>query len=153
MANSSQNPSTNISCRSGFWGDWLPVRRLPQSHWVRSLCCRVHLQAGLSETRVSIILTTITDQVHHNSQCLPCVLLVSFLPSPIEERFMNTPLMFHNLRSGLEAANALVGLASANPTRTPPSPQSLRTSLPTRSNWNNKLPCNSLCLSRKIFSF
>ena len=66
---------------------------------------------------------------------------------------MNTPLMFHKLRSGLEAASALVGLASANPTRTPPSPQSLRTSLPTRSNWNNKFPCNTLCLSRNIFPF
>merc|ERR1712107_715415 len=54
---------------------------------------------------------------------------------------------------GLAAGSALVGLASANPTRTPPSPQSLRTSLPTRSNWNNKFPCNTLSLSRKVFSF
>ena len=73
----------------------------------------------------------------------------------LQEWFMNTPLMFHKLRSGLEAASALVGLASANPTRTPPSPQSLRTSLPTRSNWNNKFPCITLwlclILSKKEF--
>merc|ERR1712107_150465 len=39
------------NCVTKDWGDRLSVRRLPQSKGVCALCCRVHVQAGLPETR------------------------------------------------------------------------------------------------------
>ena len=138
----------------GERGEGLPVRRLPQPHRVRPLRCRVHLQTRLPETRVifPLIFPPILFHKlnpHHFTHIISSYYFLLSFPHTISSQFFLIVFPYNDILwsietvsssiiifSGLEAGSALDGRASASPTRTPPSHQSLRTLLPTRSSWS-----------------